>query len=56
MQRDIEVQLQDGTRCDCITREHAMEFIFADKWAETIGQSLHYSILTENIAGINWTR
>lgn len=44
--------LQDGTRCDCITATHAIEFDFAHKWAEAIGQSLHYAGLTGKRAGI----
>ncbi len=32
-----EVVLDDGTRCDCVTDEYAIEFDFADKWAEAIG-------------------
>lgn len=41
-----EVALNDKTRVDCVTEEYAIEFDFADKYAECIGQSLHYSILT----------
>jgi hypothetical protein len=41
-----EVILVDKTRVDCITKNHAIEFEFAKKWKEAIGQSLHYSLLT----------
>lgn len=47
-----EVVLPDGTRCDCLTATHAIEFDFAKKWAEAIGQSLHYAALTGRRAGI----
>jgi len=48
----VEVVLQDQTRCDCLTRTHAVEFDFAAKWAEAIGQSLYYSLMTGKRAGI----
>jgi len=41
-----EVKLEDGTRGDCITTNYAVEVEFAQKWAEGIGQSLHYARLT----------
>ena len=47
-----EVVLEDNTRCDCLTEKHAIEFDFGKKWAESIGQSLHYSIKTGKTAGI----
>lgn len=49
---DIEVKLNDYTRADCITKTHAIEFDFANKWAESIGQALYYSIKTNKRAGI----
>lgn len=49
---EMEVVLPDRTRCDCLTRTHAVEFDFGSKWAEAIGQSLYYSIQTGNKAGI----
>ena len=48
----IEVVLPDGTRCDCLTSTHAVEFDFGRKWAESIGQALYYSIQTGKRAGI----
>jgi hypothetical protein len=36
----VEVVLPDGTRCDCLTATHAIEFDFADGWAEAIGQRI----------------
>ena len=47
-----EVRLPDGTRCDCLTETHAIEFDFGNKWAEAIGQSLYYSLQTGKKAGI----
>jgi hypothetical protein len=41
-----EIRLDDKTRVDCITENYAVEFDFANKWAECLGQSLHYSNLT----------
>ena len=41
-----EVILSDNTRIDCLTSSHAIEFDFASKWAEAIGQSLYYSKMT----------
>ncbi len=41
-----EAVLWDMTRVDCLTKDHAIEFDFAKKWAESIGQSLYYSKLT----------
>jgi hypothetical protein len=46
------VVLPDGTRCDCVTETHAIEFDFGNKWAEAIGQSAYYSLLTDKKAGI----
>ena len=39
-----EYELPDKTRIDCLTDEYAIEFDFANKWAESIGQALHYGI------------
>ncbi len=47
-----EVRMQSGTRCDCLTDTHAIEFDFANKWAEAIGQALHYGAQTGKKAGI----
>ena len=48
----IEVVLPDKTRCDCLTDTHAIEYDFAKKWTEAIGQSLYYSLQTGKRAGI----
>ena len=41
-----EYELSDKTRVDCLTDTHAIEFDFANKWAESIGQALHYGSMT----------
>lgn len=41
-----EVRLDDGARVDCLTDEYAIEFDWAKKWAESIGQALYYSKIT----------
>ena len=38
----MEITAPDGTRCDILTDDLAIEADFADKWAEAIGQSLNY--------------
>ena len=48
----LEVRLQDGTRCDIVTKTHAIEADYAKKWAQAIGQSLHYSELLGKKPGI----
>lgn len=48
----VEYRLSDNTRVDCLTDTHAIEFDFADKWAESIGQALHYGSMTGKRAGI----
>jgi len=47
-----EVVLEDKTRVDIITETHAIEVDFAEKWAESIGQALHYEIMTGKKAGV----
>ncbi|MBR2524979.1 hypothetical protein IKE67_00790 [bacterium] len=41
-----EFENADYTRVDCLTSTHAVEFDFANKWAESIGQALHYQFMT----------
>lgn len=48
----IEVTAPDKTRCDILTAAYALEVDFANKWAEAIGQSLHYSLQFNRKAGI----
>ena len=47
----VEVVLPDGTRCDCVTETHAIEFDFGNNWAEAVGQSAYYSLQTDKKAG-----
>lgn len=47
-----EVILNDKARADCVTKTHAIEFDFASKWAESIGQALYYAIATGLKPGI----
>ena len=44
--------MPDGTRCDILTDTHAIEVDFANKWAQTIGQSLNHAMQTGKKAGI----
>ena len=48
----VEYTNSDGTRTDCLTNSHAIEFDFGRKYAEAIGQSLHYRLKTGKRAGI----
>ena len=41
-----EYILPDKTRVDCLTKNYAVEFDFASKWAESVGQSLYYAEMT----------
>ena len=42
----VEYELPDHTRVDCLTDNYAIEFDYAKKWAESIGQSLYYAKMT----------
>ena len=48
----VEFRLKDNTRVDCLTDDFAIEFDFAHKWPEAVGQSLHYSFMTNRRPGI----
>lgn len=48
----LEVILPDKARVDCVTKTHAIEFDFASKWAESIGQSLYYAEVLNKTPGI----
>lgn len=41
-----EAVLWDMTRVDCLAKDYAIEFDFAKKWAESIGQSMYYAKMT----------
>ena len=45
-----EYVLEDYTRVDCLTQSEAVEFDFANKWAECIGQALYYGLMTNRTA------
>ncbi len=47
-----EYVLDNKIRVDCITNEYAIEFDFAPKWAEAVGQSLYYAIIANKKPGI----
>lgn len=51
-QGKMEHVLSDGSRVDDLTASHAIEYDFAKKWAEAVGQSLHYARLTGLKPGI----
>lgn len=38
-----EDRLKDKTRVDCVTKNYAIEFDFAPKWAESFGQAKYYA-------------
>lgn len=42
-----EYVLDDRSRVDCLTSKYAFEVDFANKWAESVGQSIFYSIKTD---------
>jgi len=42
----MEQSLLDRTRIDCLTDAYAIEVDFAKKWAESVGQSLYYALMT----------
>lgn len=47
-----EYRLGDQTRVDCLTDEYAIEFDFAPKWAESVGQALYYALMTGKRPGV----
>lgn len=49
---ESEATLKDGTRVDCLTATHAIEYDFANKWCEAVGQALYYALKTGKRAGI----
>ena len=49
---DVEYRLADGTRVDILTDQYAYEVDWAWKWAEGVGQCIHYSIMTQRMAGL----
>ena len=49
---DMEVDLPAGARADCVSKDYAIEVDTTEKWAEALGQSLHYAAETEKRAMI----
>jgi hypothetical protein len=47
-----EVRLEDGSRVDLLSDDYAIEVDYPKKWAESIGQSLHYAELTGKKPGV----
>jgi hypothetical protein len=48
----VEVRMDDKTRCDCLTDDMATEVDFAIKWYEGVTQALHYSMKTGKPGGL----
>eukprot|EP01068_Selenidium_serpulae_P000770 Selendium_serpulae@DN1135_c0_g1_i1.p1 len=46
-----EFLLPDKTRVDCLTAAVAWEYDFSEKWAECLGQALHYAAATGRQGG-----
>ena len=46
----MEYKLNDKTRVDCLLPDLAVEFDFANKWAECIGQAIYYGKMTNRQA------
>ena len=47
-----EVKTSMGTRADCVLDDYAVEVDFDTKWAEGLGQALHYSVEFERPAAV----
>ena len=47
----VEYVLQDRSRVDCLMPDMAIEYDWDYKWAECIGQALHYAVETGRKAG-----
>ena len=45
----LEYRLPDATRADCLSGEYVIEVDFTEKWAESIGQALHYGLWTREL-------
>jgi len=48
----VEYRLPDATRVDCMVGGYAVEYDFASKWAESIGQSIYYATVTGRKPGV----
>ncbi|NRA49520.1 MAG: hypothetical protein HRU12_10345, partial [Phaeodactylibacter sp.] len=49
---ETEVRMPDGSRCDIVTEHFAIEADFANKFKESLGQSLNYAFQSNKRAGI----
>ncbi|MGR3318551.1 MAG: hypothetical protein ACUZ8O_08720 [Candidatus Anammoxibacter sp.] len=49
---EVKYTLEDRTRIDCLLPEYAIEFAFAEKWAESIGQALYCGEMAERKPGV----
>ena len=47
-----EYVLNDKSRVDCLSSKYALEVDFANKWAESIGQSLFYAKKTNKVPAV----
>lgn len=43
---EVEAVMPDGSRCDLLTAEYAIEVDWAPKWKESVGQAALYAIWT----------
>ncbi len=48
----MEVALPTGVRADCLSGTHAIEIDWSQKWAEGVGQAMHYASVTGLKVGI----
>lgn len=49
---ELEVELPNGARVDCVSETHAIEVDFSEGWAEALGQALLYAASTGKRPGI----
>lgn len=49
---ETEVVLEDRTRVDCLTGKYAVEVDFGPKWAQAVGQAMHYAETTGKAPGV----
>ena len=47
-----EVRTSQGTRVDCLLPDYAVEVDFDNKWAEGLGQALHYGVEMNRKPGV----
>lgn len=45
----VDFRFPDGTRPDCISHSHVLELDFSEKWAEAVGQALHYHLWGQEV-------